>query len=114
MPTPGRRPCPSFGPPAASTRARERMTCPAQMLWAPLPLKAVAPNDVLRLASASTSPIARPAHSNGDKRDGAQGQALLPQSALPDEAAGAGRERASRLLLPWVSCRLLPLALPGL
>jgi hypothetical protein len=31
------------------------------MLWAPLPLQAVAPNDVLRLASASTAPIARPA-----------------------------------------------------
>jgi hypothetical protein len=31
------------------------------MLWAPLPLPAVAPDDVLRLASASTAPIARPA-----------------------------------------------------
>jgi hypothetical protein len=30
------------------------------MLWAPLPLPAVAPNDVLRLASASTASIARP------------------------------------------------------
>src|SRR5262249_23749388 len=35
--------------------------CPAQMLWAPLPLPVVAPNDVLRLAAASTTPIARPA-----------------------------------------------------
>jgi hypothetical protein len=29
------------------------------MLWAPLPLPAVAPNDVLRLASASAGSIAR-------------------------------------------------------
>jgi hypothetical protein len=56
---PGRRPCPSSGPSAASRRAHE--PCPAQMLWAPLPLPAVAPNDVLRLASASTASIARPA-----------------------------------------------------
>src|SRR5262249_18340249 len=52
-------PCPSLRPPAASRRAHE--PCPAQMLWAPLLLPAVAPNDVLRLATASTSPIARPA-----------------------------------------------------
>jgi excisionase family DNA binding protein len=35
-----------------SRRAHE--PCPAPMLWAPLPRPAVAPNDVLRLASAST------------------------------------------------------------
>jgi hypothetical protein len=58
MPRSGRRPCPNSGPSAASKRAHE--PCPAQMLWAPLPLSAVAPNDVLRLASASTAPIARP------------------------------------------------------
>src|SRR5262245_49092558 len=44
---------------AASRRAHE--PCPAQMLWAPRPLPAVAPTDVLGLASASTAPIARPA-----------------------------------------------------
>src|SRR5215831_4506818 len=54
----GRRPCPRLGPPAASRRAHE--PCPAQMLWAPLPLPTVAPDDVLRLAS-STSRIAGPA-----------------------------------------------------
>src|SRR5262249_23302220 len=35
--------------------------CPAQMLWAPLPLPAVVPNNVLRLASASTASITRSA-----------------------------------------------------
>src|SRR5262249_35975997 len=54
----GQRPCPSLGLSAASRRAHE--PCPAQMLWAPLPFPAVAPSDVLRLASASTAPIARP------------------------------------------------------
>jgi hypothetical protein len=54
---PGRRASPSFVPAAASRRAHE--PCPAQMLWAPLPLPAVAPNDVLRLANASTVSIAR-------------------------------------------------------
>src|SRR5262249_43364250 len=49
MPRSGPRPCPSLGPPAASRRAHE--PCPAQMLWAPLPLPAVVPNEVLRLAS---------------------------------------------------------------
>jgi hypothetical protein len=33
---------------------------------------------------------------------GTQGPPLLPQSALPVETAGAGRKRASRLLLPGV------------
>src|SRR5262249_54843585 len=50
---------PSFVPAAASRRAHE--PCPAQMLWAPLPLPAVVPNNVLRLASASTASITRSA-----------------------------------------------------
>src|SRR5262249_47740094 len=59
MPRSGRRPSPSLGPPAASRRAHEPW--PAQVLWAPLPLPAVAPNDVLRLGSASTASITRSA-----------------------------------------------------
>src|SRR5262245_33830613 len=59
MPRAGRRPCPSLGLSAASRRAHE--PCPAQMLWAPLPLPAVVPNNVLRLASASTASLTRSA-----------------------------------------------------
>src|SRR5262249_24915687 len=40
--------------------------------------------------------------------------ASLPQSTLPVEAIGAGRERASCVLRPRLSCELLPLALHGL
>src|SRR5262249_11043348 len=55
----GRRPCPTYGPGAASGRPHD--PCPAQMLWAPRPRQAGAPNDVLRVASESPAPIARPA-----------------------------------------------------
>src|SRR5262249_21129994 len=99
---------------AASKRAHE--PCPTQMLWAPLPLPAVAPNDVLRLASASTAPIARPAPpvvpsaiSNAwaciprrlsrGRRHERGASPLLPQSQVPVEAAGADRERAQGVLL---------------
>jgi hypothetical protein len=85
MPRSGRRPCPSLGPTAASRRARE--PCPAQMLWAPLPLPAVAPNDVLRLASASTAPIARPARPQLRRR--AQALRQGPDNRLAGRLAGA-------------------------
>src|SRR5262249_29464085 len=80
----GRRASPSFVPAAASRRAHE--PCPAQMLWPPLPLQAVAPNDVLRLVSASTSPIARPAQPRLGRMQWPRGGGLRPTCSPPTSA----------------------------